>query len=256
MRVAGSRPQGPVGQVSRGHGARAPRAWGPAHQGPGPLNHPNLSNYDFFANLLVGAWRRRGCRLKRLLRRWGPGGKRSRDTPPTPPPPHGAVREKGRGFSPSPPSATIQHAPQGRRTGIPKPRGTSLKPLNLIAQLLFLAITGCQRTSFLFAELESQKSPSVAMHQTNLNPKPQSEPCPRTSADFYAAWMAWAGLPLTYWVGLGLRACTVRWKGTLKSNGNEGPKDLHTVRLGLTCWLSVGKAAIVQTIENTRLIIR
>ena len=32
MRVAGSRPQGPVGQVSRGLGARAPRAWGPAHQ--------------------------------------------------------------------------------------------------------------------------------------------------------------------------------------------------------------------------------
>ena len=71
VRVAGSRPQGPVGQVSRGLGARA----------------PSLSNYDFFANLLAGAWRRRGCRLKRLLRRWGPGGKRSRDTPPTPPPP-------------------------------------------------------------------------------------------------------------------------------------------------------------------------
>ena len=88
MRVAGSRPQGPVGQVSRGLGARAPRAWGPAHQGLGafsPQKPPNLSNYDFFANLLVGAWRRRGCRLKRLLRRWGPGGKRSRDTPPTPP---------------------------------------------------------------------------------------------------------------------------------------------------------------------------
>ena len=32
VRVAGSRPQGPVGQVSRGLGARAPRAWGPAHQ--------------------------------------------------------------------------------------------------------------------------------------------------------------------------------------------------------------------------------
>ena len=83
-RVAGSRPQGPVGQVSRGLGARAPRAWGPARQGPGafsPQKPPNLSNYDFFANLLVGAWRRRGCRLKRLLRRWGPGGKRSRDTP-------------------------------------------------------------------------------------------------------------------------------------------------------------------------------
>ena len=131
VRVAGSRPQGPVGQVSRGLGARAPRAWGPARQGPGPFphkNHPNLSNYDFFANLLAGAWRRRGCRLKRLLWRWGPGGKRSRDTPPTPPPPppnppprFGAVREKGRGFSPSPPSATIQHAPQGRRTLLLKP---------------------------------------------------------------------------------------------------------------------------------------
>ena len=90
VRVAGSRPQGPVGQVSRGLGARAPRAWGPARQGPGPFphkNHPNLSNYDFFANLLVGAWRRRGCRLTRLLWRWGPGGKRSRDTPPNPRPP-------------------------------------------------------------------------------------------------------------------------------------------------------------------------
>ena len=69
-------------------------AWGPGPQGLGPgppgawaFSPQNLSNYDFFANLLVGAWRRRGCRLKRLLRRWGPGGKRSRDTPPTPPPP-------------------------------------------------------------------------------------------------------------------------------------------------------------------------
>ena len=124
VRVAGSRPQGPVGQVSRGLGARA-RAWGPAHQGPGafsPQKPPNLSNYDFFPNLLVGAWRRRGCRLKRLLRRWGPGGKRSRDTPPTPPPPAPPPpRQKGRGFSPSPPSATIQHAPQGRRIVRPKP---------------------------------------------------------------------------------------------------------------------------------------
>ena len=30
----------------------------------------------------------------------------------------GAIREKGRGFSPSPPSATIQHAPQGRRIAV------------------------------------------------------------------------------------------------------------------------------------------
>ena len=65
-------------------------------------NHPNLSNYDFSANLLVGAWRRRGCRLKRLLRRWGPGGKRSRDTP-LPPPPHPPPAFRGRkeeGFHP------------------------------------------------------------------------------------------------------------------------------------------------------------
>ena len=49
MRVARSRPQGPVGQVSRGLGARAPRAWGPAHQGPGPFptKTTHLSNYDF-----------------------------------------------------------------------------------------------------------------------------------------------------------------------------------------------------------------
>ena len=40
--------------------------------------------------------------------------------PPTPPPRFGAVREKGRGFSPSPPSATIQHAPQGRRMWVNK----------------------------------------------------------------------------------------------------------------------------------------
>ena len=85
-----------------GLGARPTRGLGPfPHKNPKPL-------YDFFANLLVKAWRRCGCRLKRLLRRWGPGGKRSRDTPPTPPPPprphppprFGAVREKGRGFSP------------------------------------------------------------------------------------------------------------------------------------------------------------
>ena len=64
-------------QVSRGLGARAPRAWGPAHQGPdwpfphkkqGPFPHKNhISNYDFSQT-----W-------------WGPRGKRSRDTPPTPP---------------------------------------------------------------------------------------------------------------------------------------------------------------------------
>ena len=106
-----ARSPGGLGPGPPGLGARPTRGLGPfPHK-----NHPNLSNYDFFANLLVGAWRRRGCRLKWLLRRWGPGGKRSRDTPPPHPPP------RFRGFSPSPPSATIQHAPQGRRI--------TLKPL-------------------------------------------------------------------------------------------------------------------------------
>ena len=86
VRVAGCRSQHLVGQVSRGLGARGPPGLGARPtRGLGPFphkNHPNLSN--FFANLLVGAWRRRGCRLKRLLRRWGPGGKRS-------PPRFGAV---------------------------------------------------------------------------------------------------------------------------------------------------------------------
>ena len=125
---------GACGPGLRGLGARASRAWGPAHQGPVPFPHKNhLSNYDFFANLLVGAWRRRGCRLKRLLRRWGPGGKRSRDTPPTPPPPPPTP-------PPSPPSATIQHAPQGRRNhtyswvelGYKYPRTLSLKTSTII----------------------------------------------------------------------------------------------------------------------------
>ena len=111
-----ARSPGGLGPGPPGLGARPTRGLGPfPHK-----NTPKPLKLRFFANLLVGAWRRRGCRLKRLLRRWGPGGKRSRDTPPTPPPPphHGAVREKGRGFSPSPPSATIQHAPQGRRTSL------------------------------------------------------------------------------------------------------------------------------------------
>ena len=116
-----SRPQGPVGQVSGGLGP------GPPGLGARPTSAWAFSpQLRCFANLLAGAWRRRGCRLKRLLRRWGPGENEAGIPPlprPPPPPPRvlGAVREKGRGFSPSPPSATIQHAPQGRRTLNPKP---------------------------------------------------------------------------------------------------------------------------------------
>ena len=63
MRVAGSRPQGPVGQVSRGFGARAPRAWGTAHQGPGafsPQKPPKPLKLRFFrkppGGSLAKAW--------------------------------------------------------------------------------------------------------------------------------------------------------------------------------------------------------
>ena len=79
----------------RGLWARSPGGLGPQGLGPGPpwawglfpTKTTKPLKLRFFANLLVGAWRRHGCRLKRLLRRWGPGGKRSRDTPPTPLPP-------------------------------------------------------------------------------------------------------------------------------------------------------------------------
>ena len=82
----------------RGLWARSPGAWGPGPQGLGPGPPGAHKNHTQITILLVGAWRRRGCRLKRLLRRWGPGGKRSRDTPPTPPPPtrFGALRLQGR----------------------------------------------------------------------------------------------------------------------------------------------------------------
>ena len=112
VRVAGSRPQGPVGQVSGGLGARAPRAWGPAHQGPGA----QTSQTTIFRKppgSLAKAWVSAETAASEVgtWRETKPG------YPPYPPPPPRVlgVREKGRGFSPSPPSATIQHAPQGRR---------------------------------------------------------------------------------------------------------------------------------------------
>ena len=109
-----------MGQVSRGLGARAPRAWGPAHQGPGafsPQKPPKPLKLRFFANLLVSlakAWVSAETAASEVgtWRETKPG------YPPYPPPPTppafwGCKGE--RKFSPSPPSATIQHAPQGRR---------------------------------------------------------------------------------------------------------------------------------------------
>ena len=68
MRVAGSRPQGPVGQVSRGLGARAPRAWGPAPVSKGPNNY--LASRPKIRGILLGVPRIRIIVLWGLY--WGP----------------------------------------------------------------------------------------------------------------------------------------------------------------------------------------
>ena len=81
--LGGGRANGPTG------------AWGPrppenlGARAPERLD-PGLSHDQFFVvlkSLLVGGWRRGGSQLKRLPQMWGPGGKRARDTPPTPPHP-------------------------------------------------------------------------------------------------------------------------------------------------------------------------
>ena len=111
-----------MGQVSRGLGARAPRAWGPALQGLGafsPQKPPKPLSLRFFCKppggSLAKAWVSAETAASEVgtWRETKPG--YPPYPPPLPPPRFGAVREKGRGFSPSPPSATIQHAPQGRR---------------------------------------------------------------------------------------------------------------------------------------------
>ena len=98
-RPSGQRIGAPQGQRIGGYGSSLPpglRARPTRGLGPFPhKNHPNLSNYDFSQT---------PSRLKWLLRRWGPAGKRGPPAQPPPPPP--AVM---------PPSATIQHAPQGWR---------------------------------------------------------------------------------------------------------------------------------------------
>ena len=99
MRVAGSRPQGPVGQVSRGLGAQAARSQITIFRKPpgGSLAKAWVSAETAASE--VGTWRETK-----------PG------YPPYPPPPHPPAFWGGKGgFSSSPPSATIQHAPQGRR---------------------------------------------------------------------------------------------------------------------------------------------
>ena len=122
VRVAGSRSPGGLG----------PRAWGPAHQGPGAFSpqKPKPLKLRFFRKPPGGSLAKAWVSAETAASEVGTWRETKPGYPPYPPPPpptpprFGAVREKGRGFSPSPPSATIQHAPQGRRIsiGILRPR--------------------------------------------------------------------------------------------------------------------------------------
>ena len=120
-RGLGARSPGGLGPGPPGLGGRPPGAWGLFP------TKTKTSQITIFRKPPGGSLAKAWVSVKRLLRRWGPGGKRSRDTPPTPPPqPHPAYLggiKKGRGFSPSPPSATIQHAPQIRRGFETRPHG-------------------------------------------------------------------------------------------------------------------------------------
>ena len=114
-------------------------AWGPGPQGLGPgppgawglflKNHQPLKLRSFRkppGGSLAKAWVSAETAASEVgtWRETKPGYPPYPPPPPNPPPRFGAVREKGRGFSPSSPSATIQHAPQGRRImGIPQ-KGT------------------------------------------------------------------------------------------------------------------------------------
>ena len=68
----------PPGLGAQGLGPGPPGAWGPAHRGLVGLKLTPI--FVVLKSLLVGGRRR----LKRLPRRWGPGGKRARDTPQNP----------------------------------------------------------------------------------------------------------------------------------------------------------------------------
>ena len=115
MRVAGSRPQGPVGQVSRGLGARAPRAWGPARQGPGafsPQKPPKPLKLRFFRKPPGGSLAKAWVSAETAASEVGTWRETKPGYAPYPTP---LTPARVLGFSPSPPSASIQHAPQGRR---------------------------------------------------------------------------------------------------------------------------------------------
>ena len=115
-------------RAPRGSG---PRAWGRGLQGLGHKPH-------FFVVLkspLEGGRRKGGRRLKRLPRRWGPGGKRARD-----PHPHfsafSAVRERRRG--PSPLLKASNTPPKVGGLPVVSTTTLNLNPSPLLLQVLLL----------------------------------------------------------------------------------------------------------------------
>ena len=118
-------------EVSESGGIQAPGAcgpglqgvWGPGPQGlgpgPSPQKPPKPLKLRFFGKRPGGSLAKAWVSAETAASEVGTWRETKPGYPPYPPPLppcFGAVREKGRGFSPSPPSATIQHAPQGRQT--------------------------------------------------------------------------------------------------------------------------------------------
>ena len=121
-------------------------AWGPGGlqglgAGPPALGPDQHQFFVVLKSFVVGGRGRGGRRLKRLPRRLGPGGKRARDTPPTPPPtPRLCKAEEKRVFTLSV-TETIQHAPQGRRiTNLKANTKTTKNARGPVLKVVFLAL--------------------------------------------------------------------------------------------------------------------
>ena len=140
----GSRPQGPVGQVSRGLGARAPRAWGPARQGPGafsPQKPPKPLKLRFFRKPPGGSLAKAWVSAETAASKVGTWRETKPGYPPYPPPPAppfplafwGCKGERKRVFTLS---AFGNHPTRPPRSADPKPQTLNPKPFNLKPTLL------------------------------------------------------------------------------------------------------------------------
>ena len=117
---------GTVGQVSRGLGARAPRAWGPAHQGPGafsPQKPPKPLKLRFFRKRSGGSLAKAWVSAETAASEVGTWRETKPGYPPTPPPP---TPRKEEGFHPL---RLRQPSNTPPKVGAyPKPRPETLNP--------------------------------------------------------------------------------------------------------------------------------